>query len=265
MSKSLSCRACRSPIRVGQAFCANCGARLDEAPVTEPQPEVEAAPVVEAAVEAAPVVEAAPALDRTLQPSATVTVGSRPWESIPSTAAETTLVPPAPPTAPAAPATPPAGVKAALALPETAQELVAFGLGAAGTALAIASFFLPWTGVSGVGIGSTGAKVVSNQWAFAMPAAVPMLLISVLALAAITVSDRAQVELPRFALVIARITDIFLPLILGGLYLGVALLYMTLPYGYGTGIVVLIMAAAVLIGGAAVAVAFPPHSTSKPE
>ena len=288
MSDSLSCQTCLSPVRSGQAFCANCGAPL--AGVQDSQPEA----------------KESPASDLTLQPSGSFTVGTRPWESGPSSSPEaaptapppvTTADAPAPPqwaavartktdfaavpTAPPAPtpiatatATPapapapapaPGSVKAALALPETTQELVAFGLSAAGAALAIASFFLPWTGVSGVGIGSTGVKVVSNQWAFAMPAAIPMLLISVLSLAAITVSDRAQVELPRFAAVIARATDLFLPLILGGLYLGVALLYMTLPFGYGMGIIVLVMAAALLIGGAVVAVASPPHPTPKPE
>jgi hypothetical protein len=141
---------------------------------------------------------------------------------------------------------------------ESTQELVAFGLSAAGAALGIASLFLPWTAVTGIGVGTTGEKVASNQWAFAMPAGIPLLLITVLVLVGIATSDRGQLKLPGLASVIGRVTDVILPMILGGIYLGVALLYATLPYGYGMGIAILVIAATILVAGSVVSIFFPP-------
>jgi hypothetical protein len=142
------------------------------------------------------------------------------------------------------------------------QEVVAFGLSVAGAALGIASFFLPWTGVSGVGIGTAQAGP-TNQWAFAMPAGIPLLLVTALILGGMAGSDRAQVELPKFAPVIARVTDTILPMILAGLYLGVVLLYATLPWGYGMGIVVLLVAAILLVAGSIVGIFFPSEPAPK--
>ncbi len=144
------------------------------------------------------------------------------------------------------------------------QELVAFGLSAAGAALGIASFFLPWTGANGIGVGTTQAGP-TNRWAFDMPAGIPLLLFTALILGGIAGSDRAQLELPKLASVIARVTDTILPMLLGGLYLGVALLYATLPWGYGMGIVVLLVAAALLVAGSVVCIFFPSEAASKLE
>ena len=138
------------------------------------------------------------------------------------------------------------------------QELVAFGLSTAGAALGIASFFLPWTGVNGIGIGTTQAGA-ANQWAFAMPAGIPLLLITALVLGGVAGSDRIQLEIPKLATVIGRVTDLILPMLLGGLYLGVVILYATLPWGYGMGVVVLLVAAALLVAGSIVSILFPPE------
>ena len=134
----------------------------------------------------------------------------------------------------------------------------------AGAALGIASFFLPWTGASGIGVGTTQAGP-TNQWAFDMPAGVPLLLFTALILGGIAGSDRAQLKLPTLASVIARVTDTILPMMLGGLYLGVALLYTTLPWGYGMGIVVLLVAAALLVAGSVVCIFFPSEAAPKLE
>ena len=107
--------------------------------------------------------------------------------------------------------------------------------------------------------------VATNQWAFAMPAGIPLLLFTVLTLGCIAGSDRAQLELPKFARVIARVTDTILPMILAGLYLGVVLLYATLPWGYGIGLVVLLVAAGLLVAGSVVSTFFPSESTPKLE
>jgi hypothetical protein len=144
------------------------------------------------------------------------------------------------------------------------QELVAFGLSAAGAAVGIASFLLPWTGANGIGIGTTQAGA-SNQWAFAMPAGIPLLLITALVLGGVAGSDRIQLEIPKLASVIGRVTDLILPMLLGGLYLGVVILYATLPWGYGMGLVVLLVAAALLVAGSIVSIIFPPEPATKLE
>jgi hypothetical protein len=148
---------------------------------------------------------------------------------------------------------------------ETAQELVAFGFVAAGGVVGFASLFLPWAGSSGIGIGTvaSGASLPQpNQWAWGMPAAIPLLLLTGLILGAAAGSDRAQQRLPSLAFVIGRVTDVILPMLLGGVYLGVGLLYVTLPpqFGFGTGIPVLMVAACLLLSGSIVALFFPPGS-----
>jgi hypothetical protein len=148
---------------------------------------------------------------------------------------------------------------------ESTLELIAFGLVAAGAVIGIASLFLPWTGVNGIGIGTTmtsGSPPPPNQWGWAMPVALPLFLISGLALGAASGSDRSQERLPNLALVISRVTDLIMPMILGGLYLGIALLYLTLPSGYGSGVFLgqfaLLVGAALSITGAIVTLFFPP-------
>jgi hypothetical protein len=98
-----------------------------------------------------------------------------------------------------------------------------------------------------------------------MPAGIPLLLITALVLGGMAASDRAQLQLPKFAPVIARVTDTVLPMILAGLYLGVVLLYATLPWGYGMGIVVLLVAAILLVAGSIVCIFFPSEPAPKLE
>ncbi|MGA3057442.1 MAG: hypothetical protein ABSE70_05310 [Candidatus Limnocylindrales bacterium] len=148
---------------------------------------------------------------------------------------------------------------------ETVRELVAFGLVAAGGVVGFASFFLPWAGSTGIGIGTVamaGSPPQPNQWAWGMPAAVPLFLLTGLILGAAAGSDRAQQRLPELAPAIGRVTDVMLPMLLGGLYFGVGLLYWTLPYGFGTGIFVLIVGACLLLAGSIVALFFPPEDDS---
>ena len=146
---------------------------------------------------------------------------------------------------------------------ESATELVAFGFVAAGGVVGFVSLFLPWAGSSGVGIGtvaSAGSLPQPNQWAWGMPAAIPLVLLTGLTLGAAVGSDRAQQRFPSLAFVMGRVTDVILPMLLGGLYLGVGLLYVTLPpqFGFGTGILVLIVAAFLLLAGSIVSLFFPP-------
>jgi hypothetical protein len=148
---------------------------------------------------------------------------------------------------------------------ETVQELVAFGLVAAGGVVGFASFFLPWAGSTGIGIGTVamaGSSPQPNQWAWGMPAAIPLFLLTGLILGAAAGSDRAQQRLPELAPAIARVTDVMLPMLLSGLYFGVGVLYVTLPYGFGTGIFVLIAGACLLLAGSIVALFLPPKQDS---
>lgn len=176
---------------------------------------------------------------------------------------------PAPAVAPSVPARPATSPATQPARKESAQELVAFGLVAAGGVVGFASLFLPWAGSAGIGIGtvaSAGAPPQSNQWAWGMPAAIPLLVLTGLLLGAAAGSDRAQQQLPTLASVIARVTDVILPMVLAGLYFGIGLLYVTLPpqFGFGTGIVVLIGGACLLLAGSIVALFLPPGGDPTP-
>jgi len=138
---------------------------------------------------------------------------------------------------------------------ESTSELVAFGLVAAGAVIGVASLFMPWANGGGIGIGNyatANETPPANQWGWGMPAGIPLLLLSGLVLAAITGKDRVMERLPNLAGVLGRVTDLILPMTLGGLYLGVFLLYLTLPSGYGSGVVVLFFGACLMIAGAAV-------------
>jgi hypothetical protein len=143
---------------------------------------------------------------------------------------------------------------------ESTQVLVAFGLVTAGAVIGMASLFLPWANDVGIGIGNySKGSPPPNQWGWGMPTAWPLFLLSVLILGAASGNDRAQERLPRLAPVIVKVTDLIMPMILGGLYLGVCLLYVTLSTGYGLGILALLVGAGLLIGGAVVTLFFPPE------
>lgn len=143
---------------------------------------------------------------------------------------------------------------------ESTQEMVPFYMVAAGAALGVASLFLPWAAENGIGVGTTGATPPANQWGLTMPAALPLILLSALVLGAVSGSDRAQERLPHLSASIAQVTDMILPMILGGLYLGVFLLYATLPWGFGIGIFVVLVGAVLLITGAIVTLVLPPKT-----
>lgn len=222
---------------------------------------------------AAPLVPATPATPTTLATLATpapaartpygqsAATGSRPPGARPIELApippSLRPAPPIPSGAAGAPA--PAAATEKPARKETPQELVAFGLVAAGAVAGIASLFLPWANDSGIGIGNYATSTPPpNQWGWGMPASLPLLLLSGLVLGAITGKDRAQERLPKLASYVGRVTDLVLPLILGGLYLGIFVLYVTLPSGYGAGLTVLLGGAALMIAGALVALFAPP-------
>ena len=142
---------------------------------------------------------------------------------------------------------------------ESVQELVAFGLIAAGTVIGIASLFLPWgNGIDGFGIGLDPSRAKAGEWGLSMFAALPLILLSALTLGAAYGSDRAKERLPKLAPVIGQATDMIIPMILGGLYLGVVLMSATYPLGFGFGVLVMLIAAGLLIGGAATTIFFPP-------
>jgi hypothetical protein len=162
------------------------------------------------------------------------------------------------------------GPEPAPAHKESIPELVAFGLVAAGAFIGIAGLFLPWSGVTGIGIGTmsvAGSPPPPNQWGWAMPASLLLFVLSALVLAAAAASDRGQERFPRLALIIGRVTDLVLPMILGGLYLGVVLMYLTVPADYGPGLYVgqyaLTLGAGLLIAGSVVTAFLPPRTDDR--
>ena len=183
--------------------------------------------------------------------------------------------PPAPPSpfaqpapqVPAGPTAPSLQDSVRPARKESIPELISFGLVAAGAVIGIMSLFLPWAGVTGIGIGTesiAGSPPPPNQWGWGMPAGFLLFLLSLTVLVAAAGSDRAQERFPRLTLAISRVTDLILPMILGGLYLGVVFMYMTVPAGYGpglyTGQFALVLGAGLLIAGAIVTIFFPPET-----
>lgn len=135
------------------------------------------------------------------------------------------------------------------------MDLATFALTATGGVLGIASFFLPWTGATSNGSGTTTYSN-AGQWAFAMPAGWPLFLIGLAVLGAIVASDYIQKRYPVLVPLIKPLTGVILPMTQGGLSIGVCLLYITLPFGFGSGIVVLLLSAVLLIVGACVTIFF---------
>jgi hypothetical protein len=135
---------------------------------------------------------------------------------------------------------------------------------AAGVSIGIASLFLPWAGATGIGIGTemtVGSPPPPNQWGWGMPAGFPLFLLSLPVLLATAAADRLQARVPRMAAAVGRVTDLILPMILGGLYLGVAFMYLTVPATFGglyLGQFALVLGAGLLIAGAVVTVFVPP-------
>ena len=211
------------------------------APFVTPAPWAQPAPVAQPPAPPSYVVQ---------RPPAPASPFSQPAPIVPATPVATAVTePPSRPTA-----------------KESIPELVAFGLVAAGAVIGILSLFLPWAGVTGIGIGTesiAGSPPPPNQWGWGMPAGFPLFLLSLPVLVAAAGSDRAQQRFPRLASVIGRVTDLILPMILGGLYLGVVFMYMTVPAGYGPGLYsgqsAIVVAAGLLIAGAIVTIFFPPE------
>lgn len=137
------------------------------------------------------------------------------------------------------------------------NELTALALTGLGGALALISFFLPWAPDNGIAIGATGNEPRSGAWAFDTPAGWPLFFITLLLLASVAASARAQVFMPGLSATIRRLTEIVAPMALGGGLLGVSLMYLTLPWGYGGGLIVLTGGACLLVAGSIVALFFP--------
>jgi hypothetical protein len=170
--------------------------------------------------------------------------------------------PPAPPAPPAPVEPPPAPAEPARK--ESIPELIAFGLVAAGAVIGVVGLLLPWANSNGIGIGNYRTSVPpANDWGINMPASIFIFLLSSLVLGAASGSDRAKERLPELAPIIGRVTDLIMPMILGGLYLGVFLLYLTLPFGFGIGVMSMLLGGCLLIAGAIVTLFFPPDDAAK--
>jgi hypothetical protein len=228
-----------------------------------------AAPAAPFAALAAPTATPAPApfLASNVRPSeaATATPAATAATAAPAAPAATPAATAAPAATPAATAAP-AAATAATARKESTQELIAFGLVAGGAVLGMVSLLLPWgNGIDGAGIGINAAHSRPNEWGWTMWISIPLFLLSGLVLGAASGSDRAKERLPKLAPVIGQVTDMIIPMILGGLYLGVVLMAATYPWGFGGGVLAMLLAAGLLIGGAVVTLFSPTEVTSDAE
>jgi hypothetical protein len=140
---------------------------------------------------------------------------------------------------------------------EPKTELAATGLTALGGAFALVSFALPWAPDNGLAVGTVDLQPRPGAWAFDTVAGWPIVLITVLLLAAVLASDKLEEMMPGLAPTIRRLTEAAVPMLLGGFLLGISLLYLTLPWGSGGGIVLLAIGACLLIAGSIVGLFFP--------
>ncbi len=147
-----------------------------------------------------------------------------------------------PPALPVVPLTTSDRIKATLAsiAAEPKAELAATGLTALGGALALVSFALPWAGDNGLGVGTVDIHPRPDAWAFDTAAGWPLFLMAAVMLAVILASDKLEELMPGLAPTIRRLTESALPMLLGGILLGVGLLYLLLPWGCGGGISLLV-------------------------
>jgi hypothetical protein len=163
------------------------------------------------------------------------------------------------PVSPVAPTTTWGRMKRALAsiAAEPKSELVATGLTALGGAIALVAFALPWTADNGLGVGTVDIHPRPGAWAFDTAAGWPLFFIAAILLASILASGTLEELMPALAPTIRRLTEVVVPMLLGGILLGVGMLYLMLPWGYGGGIGPLMLGAALLITGSIVGLFFP--------
>ncbi|MFI5226532.1 MAG: hypothetical protein ACHQ3P_07640 [Candidatus Limnocylindrales bacterium] len=141
---------------------------------------------------------------------------------------------PAPTARPAEPvAAPKTGLLARLRSPEGAGEWAT----AVGSVIAAVAFVLPWAR-NGV-LGTQGDRTYLGQWGLANPAYL-LLFAAAIGLLVLTIVPN---KLPREARAIA------LPLLLGGLLLGLAWSYLTGPFGTGPGVDAMALGAVLLVVG----------------
>ncbi len=143
------------------------------------------------------------------------------------------------------------------------HEQVTLSLIGLGWALALVSFLMPWAASNGIGVGTIGSDPRAGAWAFDTPAGWMLFLLTVVLLGAVVMSGRIQAASPSMAPVVRQITGIVVPMTLGGGLFGVALLYLTLPWGCGSGLVVLALGAGLMVA-AGIAALFYPSTGSSP-
>jgi hypothetical protein len=223
----MTCARCSSPLSSGDQYCPRCGAKVSL--LAPPRPDIPSSD----ARAAQPPPAAAPGAGA--GPNATQLLAER--------------------------------MAALSALPR--NELAALVLTGLGGALALVSYCLPWANDFGLAIGTMGTTDSSPQpgaWAFDTPAGWPLFIVTALLLACAATGDRAQELMPGLASTIRPLTGIVAPLALGSGSIAVALMYLTLPWGCGSGPLVLGLAGCLLIAGSLVALLrpSPQPATDKP-
>jgi hypothetical protein len=154
-----------------------------------------------------------------------------------------------------------AGLKSLFAQPKS--QLVATCLVALGGASGVVSFFLPWASSNGWGIGVFGNDPRPNAWAFDQPAGWALFLFTAILVTAALAGDKLGELLPGLAPTIRRLTEVAAPMILGGIYLGVTVVYWTVPWSTGSGLGLFALAGCLLVAGSIVGLFFP-AGDSKP-
>jgi hypothetical protein len=178
-----------------------------------------------------------------LAPSAAYTMGVGPRPAtLPATA-----LPVSGATPPATPAERATATRRGLAVPAELAEWLSIG----GSVLVVVSFVLPWA-TDGV-IGSRG-RGYTSEWGLANPGH----LVLIAATLAILILHLVPNRVPRW------VRSGVLPLLVGGVLLGLAFTYYARPFGGGTGVAVELAGAVVLVVGGLLGIGPDRHEASSP-
>jgi hypothetical protein len=148
---------------------------------------------------------------------------------------------------------------------EPRRELVMLSLTALGATMSLVSFFLPWAADNGLAVGTIDLHPRAGAYAFDTPAGWPLFFVLVLLIAPVLLADVIEQLLPAAARLVKRLTEVALPMLAGGILVGVSLLYLTIPWGCGGGLVVLGLGGMLLVISALVGLLFPETPRKEPD
>ncbi len=142
------------------------------------------------------------------------------------------------------------------------RDIATFGFVVAGTALGFASFFLPWTSEGGLVIGVHQNNGADDRWGWAAPATPLLLVLALLVVFAPIAMERLALRFPRVSRALVPLIEVVIPMTFAGIAVGISVLYLTWPYGFGAGPMLYLAGGVLVFAGAFIALLFPPESAT---